>query len=110
MKNAQEVGEYTLDALAEIKMRHQSIGKVRGIGLMIGVEFVKDRDTKEHAVALRDDIVNLAFERGLLTLGCGNSTIRISPPLSTSKSEVDAALKLFEEAITIAEGKHLKGQ
>jgi len=110
MKNAQEVGEYTLDALAEIKMRHQSIGEVRGIGLMIGVEFVKDRDTKEHAVALRDDIVNLAFERGLLTLGCGNSTIRISPPLSTSKSEVDAALKLFEEAITIAEGKHLKGQ
>ncbi len=109
MQNALEVGEYTLDALAEIMVRHPSIGIVRGIGLMIGVEFVKDRDTREKAVALRDDIVNLAFERGLLTLGCGNSTIRISPPLSTSKSEVDDALKIFEEAITIAESKHLKG-
>jgi 4-aminobutyrate aminotransferase len=74
---------------------------------MIGVEFVKDHETKKHAVKLRDDIVDLAFERGLLLLGCGTSTIRISPPLSTSKSEVDDALKIFEEAITLAEKKHL---
>ncbi len=110
LKNARDVGEYTLDALAEIMVRHPSMGDVRGIGLMIGIEFVKDKETKEHAVELRDDIVNLAFERGLLTLGCGISTIRISPPLSTSKSEVDEALTIFEEAITIAEGKHIKAR
>ena len=107
LANAREVGEYTLDALAEIMARHPSIGEVRGIGLMIGVEFVLDRETKEPASALRDDIVDLAFERGLLTLGCGNSVIRISPPLSTSKSEVDEALLIFEEAISLAEKKHL---
>jgi len=110
LKNARDVGEYTLNALAEIMVRHPSMGDVRGIGLMIGVEFVKDKETKEHAVELRDDIVNLAFERGLLTLGCGISTIRISPPLSTSKSEVDEALVIFEEAITIAEKKHIKAR
>ncbi len=107
LQNAQDVGQYTLDALAEIMVRHPSIGDVRGIGLMIGVEFVKDRESKEPAVKLRDDIVDFAFERGLLTLGCGNSTIRLSPPLSTSQSEVDDALKIFEEAITLSEKKHL---
>jgi 4-aminobutyrate aminotransferase len=107
LENARMVGEYALDALAEIQARHPSIGEVRGIGLMIGVEFVKDHETKKHAIKLRDDIVDLAFERGLLLLGCGTSTIRISPPLSTSKSEVDDALKIFEEAITLAEKKHL---
>ena len=107
MQNTREVGEYTLNALSEIMSRHPSIGVVRGIGLMIGVEFVLDRDTKEPAADLRDAIVDLAFERGLLTLGCGNSTIRISPPLSTSKSEVDEALLIFEEAISLAEKEYL---
>jgi 4-aminobutyrate aminotransferase len=79
---------------------------VRGIGLMIGIEFVQDRETKEPAVALRDEIVNQAFAHGLLTLGCGNSTIRFSPPLSTSRDEVDEALKIFEAAITLAEKGH----
>jgi 4-aminobutyrate aminotransferase len=79
---------------------------VRGIGLMIGIEFVLDRESKEPAVDLRDEIVNLAFERGLLTLGCGQSTIRFSPPLSTTVSEVNDALVIFEEAITLAEKKY----
>ena len=103
MQNAQDIGEYTLDALSEIMARHPSIGDVRGIGLMIGVEFVQDRETKEPAVDLRDKIIDLAFERGLLTLGCGQSVIRISPPLSTTKSEVDEALMILEEGITLAE-------
>jgi 4-aminobutyrate aminotransferase len=107
LQNARDVGEYTLDALAEIMARHRSIGDVRGIGLMIGVEFVRDRESKEPAAKLQKEIINLAFERGLLTLGCGRSTIRLSPPLSTSISEVDEALKIFEEAITLAETKHL---
>jgi 4-aminobutyrate aminotransferase len=106
LRNATEVGAYTLDALAELMARHPSIGDVRGIGLMIGIEFVLDRESKEPAVDLRDEIVNLAFERGLLTLGCGQSTIRFSPPLSTTVSEVNDALVIFEEAITLAEKKY----
>lgn len=107
LQNTRDVGGYTLDAMAEIMARHPSIGDVRGIGLMIGVEFVQDRESKKPAVELRDEIINLAFERGLLTLGCGQSTIRLSPPLSTSISEVNEALMIFEEAITLAEKKFL---
>jgi len=107
LQNVREVGEHTLDALAEIMARHPSIGDVRGIGLMIGVEFVQNRETKDPAVDLRDEVVNLAFELGLLTLGCGQSVIRISPPLSTTKSEIDEGLMIFEEAIALAEKKYL---
>jgi 4-aminobutyrate aminotransferase len=107
MNNAADVGEYTLDALEEIKARHPSIGDVRGIGLMIGVEFVKDRITREADSVLRDRVVNLAFERGLLTLGCGRSTIRIAPPLNITRTEMDEGLLLLEESISIAEQEML---
>ncbi len=103
LKNAADVGAYTLDALEEIQTRHPSIGNVRGLGLMIGVEFVKDRRTREPADKLRDQVVDLAFERGLLTLGCGKSVIRISPPLCIRPSQIDEGLQILEEAITIAE-------
>ena len=103
LQNAAEVGQYTLDALSEIMARHQSIGEVRGIGLMIGIEFVKDRKSKTPAEGLRDRVVDLAFERGLLTLGCGKSVIRVSPPLSISKNEIDEGLQVLEEAIILAE-------
>lgn len=103
MQNAVEVGEYTLDALAEIMSRHPSIGDVRGIGLMIGVEFVKNQETKEPAPDLRNKIADLAFERGLVLLGAGKSAIRISPPLSITRGEIDEGLNIFEEAITLAE-------
>jgi 4-aminobutyrate aminotransferase len=103
MANAAEVGAYALEALEEIQARHPSIGDVRGKGLMIGVEFVKDRETKDPDKELTDRVVDLAFERGLLTLSCGRSVIRIAPPLSISKSEMDEVLKLFEEALTLAE-------
>lgn len=105
LKNAAEVGQYTLEALQEIATRHPSIGEVRGIGLMIGVEFVGDRESKEPAPALRDAVVHRAFERGLLLLGCSKSVIRIAPPLSISKDEIDQGLKIFEEAVTLAEKK-----
>ena len=107
MKNATDTGEYTMDALEEMKVRHPSIGDVRGIGLMIGVEFVKDRQTKEHAAELRNRIVNLSFERGLLSLGCGKSAIRITPPLNVSRGEIDEGLEIMEEAIMIAEKEAL---
>ncbi len=103
MQNAADVGQYAIDALNEIAVRHPSVGQVRGIGLMIGVEFVMDRQSKEPAHDFRDTVVDLAFERGLLTLGCGKSTIRVSPPLSVSKSEIDDGFKVFEEAIALAE-------
>jgi len=103
MENAAEVGQYALDALHEIMVRHPTIGDVRGLGLMIGVEFVKDRKSKAPAEELRERIVELAFERGLILLGCGKSVIRIAPPLSVSKPEMDEGLTILEEAITLAE-------
>jgi 4-aminobutyrate aminotransferase len=103
LENAVTMGEYTLDALNEIMMRHPSIGDVRGKGLMIGAEFVKDRETKEPAEKLRDRIIDLAFRMGLLLLGCGKSTIRFAPPLSVSQSEVDEALMIFDEAVSTSE-------
>jgi len=105
LKNAQVVGEYAMDALEEIKSRHPSIGEVRGKGLMIGVEFVKNRETKIPDEEITDRTVELGFERGLLMLTCGKSVIRIAPPLSMSKSEMDEGLKLFEEALTAAENE-----
>ncbi len=105
LANAAEVGQYTNDALQEIAVRHPSMGEVRGLGLMIGVEFVKDKATKEPAKEISDRVVDLAFERGLLMLACGKSTIRIAPPLSIKKAEIDEGLGMFEEAITQAESE-----
>jgi 4-aminobutyrate aminotransferase len=103
MENAQTVGTYALDCLAEIASRHPSIGQVRGLGLMLGVEFVKNRSPRHPDEALRDQVVDLAFERGLLLLGCGKSTVRFSPPLCVTAEEIDEGLLIFEEAIAIAE-------
>jgi 4-aminobutyrate aminotransferase len=103
MQNAVNVGEYALDILAEIQTRHPHIGEVRGVGLMIGVDFVKDPLTREADPSFRDRVVELAFERGLLTLGCGKSTIRVSPPLSITRSEIERGLEIFEQAIATAE-------
>jgi 4-aminobutyrate aminotransferase len=108
LQNAAEVGQYTLDALQEIAMRHPSIGDVRGIGLMIGVEFVKNKETKEYAPELRDAVVHRGFERGLLLLGCSKSVIRIAPPLCISKAEIDEGLEIFEEAVALAEQEFLQ--
>ncbi|MHB8133287.1 MAG: acetyl ornithine aminotransferase family protein [Anaerolineaceae bacterium] len=103
MENTRITGAYAIDKMKEIQTRHPSIGEVRGLGFMIGVEFVKDQTTKKADEELRDKVVDLAFERGLLTLGCGKSVIRISPPLCTTKEQVDEGLEILEEAINIAE-------
>jgi 4-aminobutyrate aminotransferase len=107
MENAATVGQYANDALHEIMARHPSIGDVRGIGLMIGVEFVKDRKSKVPAEALTNRVVDLAFERGLILLSCGKSVIRIAPPLCITKKEIDEGMQIFDEAIGLAE-KELK--
>jgi 4-aminobutyrate aminotransferase len=103
LQNATEIGQYTLDCLKQLMNSHPHVGEVRGLGLMIGVEFVQDRETKEPAEKLRDQIVDHAFKRGLLLLGCGKSTIRIAPPLSVTRSEVDEALAILEEAMIVSE-------
>jgi 4-aminobutyrate aminotransferase len=105
LDNATNVGDYILRRLQEIKSRHPSIGEVRGIGLMIGIEFVEDQALKTPAVELRDQVVDLAFEHGLLTLGCGKSTIRVSPPLCITIDEAEEGLLILEEAISIAENE-----
>ncbi len=103
LRNAAEMGEYTQDALKEIQARHPRIGDVRGIGLMIGVEFIKDAQSKKADEQFRDRVVDLAFERGLLLLGCAKSIIRVAPPLSISQQEVDEGLEIFEESLMVAE-------
>ncbi len=103
MQNAAEVGTYALEQLTKMKERHPSLGEARGKGLMLGVEFVKDHETRTPDSKLRDRVVDYAFERGLLTLGCGKSVIRISPPLCITRAEMDEGLAIFEEAISLAE-------
>jgi 4-aminobutyrate aminotransferase len=103
MANAEGLGQYALDALHEIMARHPRVGDVRGLGLMIGMEFVRDRRSKAPDDHLRDRVIELAFERGLILLGCGKSVIRIAPPLSLSQAELDEGLGILEEAITLAE-------
>jgi 4-aminobutyrate aminotransferase len=107
MQNAAEMGVWILDALAEMQARHPSIGHVRGKGLMIGVEFVKNRATKEPAKEMRDWIVHRCFERGLLTLGCGRSVIRFMPPLMIPRDLVEEGLSIFESAVSDAEKQFL---
>jgi 4-aminobutyrate aminotransferase len=105
MHNAAIMGDYILERMREIQADHPSIGDVRGLGLMIGVEFVKDPLSKEPDVELRNQVEEMAFERGLLTLGCGQSTIRIAPPLCLTQAEAEEGLEIFEDAITVAEEK-----
>jgi len=99
LRNAAEVGNHMLKRLAEWPRKHKLVGDVRGRGLMIGVELVKDKQTREQAAAERDRVAEMAFERGILFLGCGPSTIRICPPLIVTKDEADAALDVLEECI-----------
>ena len=96
MDNAREVGAYLLDGLRQIAERNASITDVRGLGLMIGVEF-EEAETM-HAVE------QAAFRRGLLVLGCGDSVIRMSPPLVFERERADIALRLFEEVVAEVAG------
>jgi 4-aminobutyrate aminotransferase len=103
LRNAAEVGNHILKRIADWPSSHRLVGDVRGRGLMIGVEIVKDKRTKEYGGPERDHIVELAFQRGILFLGCGPSTIRIAPPLIVTKDEADAALDVLDECISIVE-------
>jgi 4-aminobutyrate aminotransferase len=97
--NSAEVGAYLKAGLEKLKQKHDCIGDVRGMGLMIGVEFVADRASMTAAPELRDRIEIACFERGLIILGAGANTIRWSPPLTLTRENVDVALEIFDEAI-----------
>jgi 4-aminobutyrate aminotransferase len=104
--NAARVGEFMLQRLRGWKQTHPLVGDVRGRGLMIGVELVKDKITREPATALRNRIETLAFERGLMVLGCGETTLRLCPPLIVSEQEATVALDILEESLTVVEEEH----
>ncbi len=100
VKNAAEVGAHLMAGLAVLKDKHPLIGDVRGKGLMVGVELVRDRATKERATTERDRVVDEAFARGMLILGAGRNAIRFSPPLVLSKAQADTAVRIFDECLT----------
>ena len=80
------------------------MGDVRGLGLMIGVEFVKDQETKERAPELRNELEKMAFERGLLILGAGANSIRLCPPLVINRDQADFAISTLEECLKAISG------
>ena len=100
IRNAAVVGERLKAGLTALVDKHPLIGDVRGRGLMVGVELVKDRTTKERAPEVRNAVVNAAFRRGLLILGAGRNTVRFCPPLVLTAAEADTAVRLFDEALT----------
>ena len=99
-------GRVHAGAGARLEEEPSAVGDVRGRGLMIGIELVKDKATREPAVDLRNRVETLAFERGLMVLGCGETSLRLSPPLIVSKEEATVALDILEESLAIAEKEH----
>jgi 4-aminobutyrate aminotransferase len=97
--NAARVGAYLMNGLRALQARYPQIGDVRGRGLMVGVDFVKDRQTNEPARAVAHEVMDQAFKRGLLLLTCGASTVRFCPPLVITEEQVDEALAVFEATV-----------
>ncbi len=101
--NAATVGAHLMAGLKALMDRHPLVGDVRGRGLMIGVELVRDRATKERAHDERDAVVAAAFRRGLLVLGAGKNSVRFSPPLVLTREEADTAVRIFDQALSEVE-------
>lgn len=100
MGNAARMGKRLLDGLLRLKKEHPMIGDVRGLGLMIGVEMVRNPETLEPAVREVHEIVRRAFEHGLLLLPCGENVIRFCPPLVVNRAEVDTAVEIFGRVLS----------
>jgi 4-aminobutyrate aminotransferase len=99
VQNAAEVGEHLLSGLRALQQKHPLIGDVRGKGLMIGVELVRDRTTKERAATERNALVQAMFRHGVLVLGAGRNAVRLAPPLVLTRAQADAVLGVFEESL-----------
>ena len=97
--NARDVGAYLEAGLNGLKDKYDCIGDVRGLGMMLGVEIVDDKQSLKPNAELRDKIEIECYRRGLIILGCGPNSIRFSPPLILAKEHVDVALEIFDEAI-----------
>ena len=103
--NAKKIGDYIFAKTADWTKKFRIVGDVRGRGLMIGIEIVRDQRTKERAADLRNAIVDMAFHKGLLILGAGENTLRLSPPLVIDEEQADFALRTLEECLREAEKK-----
>jgi 4-aminobutyrate aminotransferase len=103
-ENAARMGAHLMDRMRDWPARFGCVGEVRGLGLMIGIEFVGDKVTREPAPLIRNAIVDCAFHLGLLVLGAGDSTIRLCPPLVVNRDQCDFAVETLEECITKAGG------
>ena len=99
MVNAREVGRHLIEGLRALQEKRPLMGDVRGKGLMIGIELVRDPKTKERATKERDRLVDECFKRGLLVLGAGRNTLRLCPPLVLTKAEADIAVKIIDEGL-----------
>ncbi|HYT68985.1 MAG TPA: acetyl ornithine aminotransferase family protein [Vicinamibacterales bacterium] len=100
VQNAATVGEHLMNGLRDLQAKHPIVGDVRGRGLMIGVELVRDQKTKERAIDERNALVQAMFRRGVLILGAGRNAVRFAPPLMLTRSQADAVLRIFDEALT----------
>lgn len=109
IENAAAVGRYLLDRCRELQARHRLVGDVRGRGLMIGLDLVRDRDRKTPAVEERNQVIQRCFERGLLVLGCGRSVLRLAPPLIITRRQVDDAVAVLDEALNTVERRAQAG-
>lgn len=105
VQNARDVGAYMIERMQTWTTRYELVGDVRGRGLMIGVDLVRDRTLRTPAPQERDGIIQAAFERGVLLLGTGESAIRLSPPLIVSRDQADQAMSVLEECIRVASGR-----
>lgn len=101
--NAAGIGALLVDRLRRWPQRYRHVGEVRGIGLMIGIEFVTDQESRERAPELRDRIGDLAFERGLVVLGAGPNSLRLSPPLCITEKQAELAADILEECLDITD-------
>ncbi|HYB63459.1 MAG TPA: acetyl ornithine aminotransferase family protein [Thermoplasmata archaeon] len=105
LENARLQGGHLLKRLQELQGRHPEIGDVRGVGLMVATEFVRDRASKEPAVEFRDRVVEEAVRRGLILLGCGRSSIRYIPALTVRREEIDEAVEILDASIGAARAR-----
>jgi len=99
IQNAARMGEYILKRISGWPAKHAIVGHVRGRGLMLGVELVKNQETREPHSEARARVLQLAFEKGLMLIGCGESTVRIVPPLICERKHADAALVILENCL-----------
>lgn len=99
VENAARVGAHLLEKLRELPTRHEVVGDVRGLGLMLAVDLVQDRKSRAPAKDKVDPVLKAAFERGLLLLGCGESAIRLAPPLIVTEEEADVAVGILDQAL-----------